>query len=117
MDDARDAAKTSRTIDEHSDTITKLEAEIEVIKQEIADMQAEIKSIEEELSKAEKIRKDEHAAWEENDAADKAAAETVGMARGVLEDFYKENMSLMQSKKKMEPVAAGEAPPPPPTTW
>eukprot|EP00747_Dinoflagellata_sp_TGD_P131458 gnl/TRDRNA2_/TRDRNA2_174964_c5_seq8.p1 gnl/TRDRNA2_/TRDRNA2_174964_c5~~gnl/TRDRNA2_/TRDRNA2_174964_c5_seq8.p1 ORF type:complete len:703 (+),score=285.87 gnl/TRDRNA2_/TRDRNA2_174964_c5_seq8:45-2153(+) len=117
MGDARDAAKTSRTIDEHSDTITKLEAEIEVIKQEIAAMQAEIKAIGEELSKAEKIRKDEHAEWEENDAADKAAAETVGMAKGVLEDFYKENMSLMQSKKKMEPVAAGEAPPPPPTTW
>eukprot|EP00747_Dinoflagellata_sp_TGD_P131429 gnl/TRDRNA2_/TRDRNA2_174964_c5_seq27.p1 gnl/TRDRNA2_/TRDRNA2_174964_c5~~gnl/TRDRNA2_/TRDRNA2_174964_c5_seq27.p1 ORF type:complete len:704 (+),score=277.55 gnl/TRDRNA2_/TRDRNA2_174964_c5_seq27:45-2156(+) len=118
MGDARDAAKTSRTIDEHSDTITKLEAEIEVIKQEIAAMQAEIKAIGEELSKAEKIRKDEHAEWEENDAADKAAAEIVGMAKGVLEDFYKENMSLFQKKhKKMEPVAAGEAPPPPPTTW
>merc|ERR1719199_1834473 len=65
------------------------------------------------------MRKKEHKAWEETDADDKLAAETVMNARDVLANFYKDNnlALVQQSKQPVSGMAAGDAPPPPPTTW
>merc|ERR1719172_41315 len=48
---------------------------------------------------------------------DQQAADLVHSAKGVLEDFYKDNDLMFLQNKRMDPVKAGEAPPPPPTTW
>merc|ERR1719218_218606 len=57
------------------------------------------------------MRDDEHAEWEQTDADDKAAAETVNNAKKVLEGFYKDNnLAFAQTSAK-------QAPPPPPPTW
>merc|ERR1719161_2479098 len=117
MEDARKSVKTSRTIDEHSEKIMKLEAEIAQIKVEIKDKEDKIASIKKELAEAKKNREDENAEFKQTQADDEAAAKLVKMAQGVLEDFYKENGLSLVQRKKMEPVVAGEAPPPPPPTW
>merc|ERR1719324_1127651 len=117
MDDMRKAVTTSRTIDEHSDTIMELEAEIEQINAEIKEKQEQIASIEKEVEEATKIRAEEKADFVQSQKDDEAAGKLVKMAQGVLEDFYKESGLMLVQKKKMEPVVAGEAPPPPPATW
>merc|ERR1719440_2347218 len=119
MDNTREAIVASRDIDEMTDLITKLTAEIEECKKTIEELIAEHKKTEEALKKATRQREDEHAEFLKTDADDKAAAETVASAMEVLESFYKEN-DLMFVQKKKQPVtgmAAGEAPPPPPATW
>merc|ERR1719238_505597 len=108
---------TSRTIDEHSDAIMKLEAEIEAINAEIKEKQEQIASIEKEVAEATKNRAEEKAEFIQSQKDDEAAGKLVKMAQGVLEDFYKESGLMLVQKNKMEPVVAGEAPPPPPPTW
>jgi len=117
MEDARNAAKTSRTIDERSEAVFKLEAEIAEIKVDIEDKEKQIANIEKELAAAQKNRNDENAEWKQTAADDKAAGELVKMAQGVLESFYKDNGLMLVQRKRMEPVVAGEAPPPPPATF
>lgn len=118
-DDTRTAIKAARTMDERSDTVDALKGDIKEIIKTIAENEAEIKSVTEELDKAQTMRNDEHTEWEAADRDDGAAADLVDRAKTVLADFYADNgLNLMQkSKKKMDPVVAGEAPPPPPATW
>lgn len=118
-DDTRTAIKAARTMDERSDTVDALKGDIKEIIKTIAENVAEIKSVTEELDKAQTMRNDEHTEWEAADRDDGAAADLVDRAKTVLADFYADNgLNLMQkSKKKMDPVVAGEAPPPPPATW
>merc|ERR1719235_893742 len=71
MEDSRKAAKTARTIDEESEEIFKLEAEIASIKAEVADKEAQIKKLDEELAEATKIREDEFAEWKQANSDDK----------------------------------------------
>jgi len=116
MTDARKAAKTSRTIDEESEAIMKLEAEIATIEQTVVDNEAKIAKIDEELKAAKKMRENENTEWKSSDADDKAAAELTGMAQKVLQDFYKDN-GLMLLQAKQPTIVAGAAPPPPPATF
>jgi len=113
-EDTRSAGVASREIDEMSDAISKLEAEIEALVKQIEEMEAEIKKIEADLVEAERIRSDENTEWQASDKDDKAAAELVQQARDVLAEFYKENGLVFAQQPVVE---AGKAPPPPPTTW
>jgi len=117
--DTRDAQLASVAIDEMSDAISKLKAEIEALVKQIEEAEAEVKSIQEQMREAERVRQDEFAEWQQSDKDDKAAAELVSRARDVLADFYKENglVFVQQEPYKVGAVEAGKAPPPPPTTW
>merc|ERR1719352_651803 len=96
----------------------RLEAEIATIKATIADNKAKIAQTQKELDDATKLKEEETAEWKQSDAEDKAAAELVVMAKGVLETFYKDNgLMFVQKAKKAPEVVAGQAPPPPPQTW
>merc|ERR1719359_2028394 len=119
MADTREAIVISRTIDEMTDKITSLAAEIAKCEQEIEELIAEHKKTKEELDKATRMRKDENTAWKATDKDDKLAAETVKSARDVLEGFYKDNglVFAQAAKQPVEGMSAGEAPPPPPPTW
>mmetsp|Transcript_37520 Transcript_37520/g.60133 ORF Transcript_37520/g.60133 Transcript_37520/m.60133 type:complete len:736 (+) Transcript_37520:44-2251(+) len=118
MDDTRAAIVASRDIDEMTELVNELTAEIAKCEERIAELLAEHKNIEEELKKATRMRDDEHAAWLITDKDDKEAAETVMSAKDVLETFYKENdLVLMQKRQPVTGMEAGEAPPPPPPTW
>jgi len=116
-EDTREAIVLGRGMDDHTDSITEAENRIVEIKDQMADNEKEIKSLKEELAQATKDRNDENTLWKANNNNDKAAAELVKSAQGVLEDFYKENDLMFLQNKRMDPVKAGEAPPPPPTTW
>jgi chromosome segregation ATPase len=113
MDDTRLAAVTSREIDDNTDLITKLTAEIAECEKQIEELQAEHKKTKEALAAAQKMRNEENAEWKQTDNDDKLAAETVKSAKDVLTKWYKENSFLQQPVTDM---AAGEAPPPPPPT-
>jgi len=117
MSNTRKAILAARAMDEMTETIMKLEADIKKLGEEIESLEAEHKKVTEELASATKIRKDEHAAWLVTDKDDKDAADTVKNAKEVLENFYKENKLVLVQHGKAPVVAAGEAPPPPPPTW
>lgn len=120
MDDTKDAVDGARAIDEITDEVNRWRAEIAELQAEIEEKEAEIKKIEEELKKATKIREEENAEWERDNEDDTAAAELVGSAKDVLQNFYAENkLNLIQHKPSMfqRKQPAGEAPPPPPSTW
>jgi len=116
-DDTRTAIKAARTMDERSDTVVELKNDIQEIVKTIEENNVEIKSITDELTKAEKMRADEHTEWESTNRDDGAAADLVIKAKDVLSSFYEENGLVFVQNKKMAPVVAGEAPPPPPSTW
>merc|ERR1719454_152264 len=82
-EDTRVAAVASREIDEMSDAISKLEAEINELVIQIEEKKADIKKIEEDLVEAERIRDHENTEWLASDKDDKAAAELVQQARDV----------------------------------
>merc|ERR1719229_196415 len=112
------AINKARAMDESTELIYKLTAEIEAIKVEIAEKEEMIKQITEQLAEATRNREDEHAEWVANDKDDSDAATTVQSARDVLSEFYtSNNLMLVQKSKKQPVVEAGMAPPPPPTTW
>merc|ERR1719215_1886112 len=118
MENTRKAIDTSRTIDEQTDEITALTAQIAQCKKTIEQLVADLKETKEELDKATRQRNDENKAWKQTDADDKAAAETVMNAKNVLAGFYKDNnLALMQKAKQPVTEDAGAAPPPPPSTW
>jgi len=112
----REAAKTSRSMDELTDGITSLNAEIAQIQEEIKAKNEAVKETEDQLAKATEMRAAEKAEWEASNRDDKEAADTVTKAKEVLQNFYSEN-NLMLVQQKQPKVVAGEAPPPPPTTW
>jgi len=120
MDDTKDAVDAARAIDEITDEVNRWRAEIAELQAEIEGKEAEIKKIEEELKKATKIREEENVEWERDNEDDTAAAELVGSAKDVLQNFYAENkLNLIQHNASMfqRKQPAGEAPPPPPSTW
>merc|ERR1719171_3256981 len=97
-EDTREASLASREIDENSDTISKLKAEIAEIVASIAEKQEEIKHIREELAEAERVREDEHAEFLKSDKDDKAAVALVQQAADVLASFYADNgLVLLQA--------------------
>jgi peptidoglycan hydrolase CwlO-like protein len=110
--DARDAAVNSRKVDEMSDAIASLLADISQIDTEIAANQQQVKETEAELAEATKIRASEHAEFLVAKKDDDDAIATVGSAKAVLASFYKENGLMLVQKKK-----PGQAPNPPPPTW
>jgi len=119
MEDTREAIKTSRTIDENTDLMTKLTAHIEQCEKTIKELIAEHTETKDALAKAQEMRNKENTAWKGTDADDKAAAETVASAKEVLENFYKDNDLVLAQvgKQPVSGMAAGDAPPPPPATW
>jgi len=115
MEDTRSAAVASRTMDEHTEAINTLKAEIAEIDVEVAEKTEEVKKTEEALTAATRLREDEAAAYAVAKKDDEGAAELVSQATKVLEKFYNENnLMLVQQSPFGE---AGKAPPPPPTTW
>jgi hypothetical protein len=115
-EDTRAAILKARSMDESTELIYKLMAEIEELKAQIKEKEEEKKKVEEELAEATRIREDEHAAWVATDKDDTDAATTVMAAKDVLTQFYAEN-NLMFVQKKQPVIEAGKAPPPPPSTW
>lgn len=111
----RKAAKSSRTIDELTDTMTSLQAKIEELSKQIETAQAEVAKLEEEMAAAKKVRDEEHAEYLTNKADDDEALKQVKEATEVMQNFYgdlKDGKVFMQ-----ESGPAGKAPPPPPKTW
>jgi len=117
MENTRDAIVYSRKIDDKTDKITKLTSDIAECEKEIEQLEADHKATKEALKKASNMRADENRAWKATDADDKAAAETVANAKGVLEGFYKDNGLALIQKQPVEGMEAGAAPPPPPATF
>merc|ERR1719468_661676 len=117
--DTRDAIKTARSMDEMTESITALKAEIEEIKKNIVENEDEIKKNKDELAELTKIREDENREYLSAKADDEAASELVANAKDVLETFYKENNLMLSQVSKKQPFVteAGKAPPPPPATW
>jgi len=117
--DTRSAIKFSRSMDENTEAINALNAEIEEIIQDYTEKEAEVKKMEEQIKEMTKIREDENREYLVAKADDEAASELVAQATGVLETFYKENDLMLTQKAVKQPFVseAGKAPPPPPTTW
>jgi len=116
--DTKDAQVFSRTYDENHDEMTRLTGENADLAQQVEEKTAAIKAIIEELAAAKKMRGEENAEYLTAKADDEEASKTVLKAKGVLENFYKENdLVFMQAKKAPFTSTAGDAPPPPPPTW
>merc|ERR1719336_1229308 len=117
--DTREAIMHSRSMDENTEAIATLKAEIEEIIKDYTEKQAEVKEMEEQIKELTKIREDENREYLSAKADDEAASELVAQATGVLETFYKENDLMLTQKAVKQPFKseAGKAPPPPPTTW
>lgn len=107
--DTKEAAEHSRSIDDLSDAISKLEDEIEEIVKEVKEKNESIDNLEKEIKEAKRIRKEENADWKQSDADDTGAIKLIVKSRDVLKNFYKETFSLLQ--------APGEAPKEAPKTW
>jgi len=86
-EDARDAAVTSRKIDELSDAIAQLESEVKDLNEQIEKNLEEIKQNEEELKEATRNRESESAAFKVNQADDRATHELIVSAVVVLKNF------------------------------
>jgi hypothetical protein len=117
MEDTRGAAVHSRTIDDMTEAVNKLEEEIKGLEKKIVEAEKKKAETAEELKKATELREEEKAEFLKSMKDDMAAAELVEMAKGVLEDFYKSNGLVFAQKSSAPEVVAGEAPPPPPPTW
>merc|ERR1719172_209536 len=124
----REAILDSRSIDEMTDAITKLLAEIAEIKAEIKQKKERIVELEEEMKEAIMNRKAEAMEFKKEQMLDKMALGLINKAKDVLESFYKDNDLVLaqqpQNKASATPppstIAAGtqgQAPPPPPSTW
>merc|ERR1740138_139197 len=89
MENTRKALLAGRDTDEKTDAIRKLESEIKDLTESIKKLLEQKKQVKEELDAAERIRKDENAAWKITNKDDGDAAATVKDATVVLKDFYK----------------------------
>jgi len=118
MENTRKALLAGRDIDDKTDKITKLEGEIKDLEENIKNLLADKQQTQDELDAADKIRKEENAAYKVTDSEDAEAAKAVKDAMAVLKDYYSKNFKLLQVQKAEAPtVVEGEAPPPPPKTW
>merc|ERR1719387_428420 len=104
-EDTRQASLASREIDEMSDAITKLQAEIEEMVTQIGEAEEAIKKTEAELEEATHVREEETAAWELSDKDDKAALELIKQAKKVLKSFYSKlgGAALLQRRSAAPP--------------
>jgi len=117
--DTRSAIKTSREMDELSETIFALEAKIKELTAEIKEKEVRVEEIKVELVQIKEQRDKENAEFLVNKQDDVDAAALVEQSKNVLESFYKDNGLMLVQKKQKQPFesTAGEAPPPPPKTW
>lgn len=117
--DTKEAADLSRTIDELSDSVTKLASEIKEIETEVEEKLGSVATIKNEVKDANRMRADENAEWKQNDADDTSAIALLEKSSGILKTFYKTNFALMQKANSRDTsvVTGGAAPPPPPQTW
>jgi hypothetical protein len=121
--DTREAAKTSRGMDDLSDSISADKAKILELAAEIADKSEQVAAIVKELKEIKRIRDDEEKEYLVNKKDDEDAAQLVVNAKDVISKFYTDNgLMLAQQQKEQrgkQPFIsqAGEAPPPPPPTW
>merc|ERR1719223_1496635 len=108
------AARVSLATKGHFDEVIEaIDDMIEELQVEVKDREDEVETIKDEVKKAEKIRDEEKAAWEQSNEDDTSAAELVDKAKEVLANFYEENdLNLIQKSKAPPTVVAGEAPPP-----
>jgi hypothetical protein len=111
----REAAVLSRSMDEMTEAINKLNAEIVEIKAEIVEKNEAIAATEKELKTATENRDAEHLEWQKTDKEDHDALHTVTSAKDVLAGFYADNGLMLVQRQPGG--AAGAAPPPPPGTW
>jgi len=111
MDDTRTAIKTSRDMDEQTDSINSLQAEIATLESQITQAKKEVEASKKELKEAIELRKREKEDFDFAMADDVSAKETVVSATDVLKSFYADN-DLMLTQQKI-----GQAPQPPPSTW
>lgn len=122
-DDTRAAILASRTVDDATDTITSLEADIVELTEETDASEKRLKEAGEELEEATQMRKEEHEAWVVADKDDKDAVTVLQSAMLVIQQFYEDNgLALVQGRSRAlmkQPFVAeaGKAPPPPPPTW
>jgi len=118
-EDTREAIVLSRAMDDATDTITRLLAEIEDLTAEKKEKEAKSKETKEQLVAATEQREGEKKEFEEALADDEEMAKVVAKAKAVLETFYKENelMFVQRQPEVAEAIKAGQAPPPPPSTW
>jgi len=115
MEDTRESMEKSRAIDDNTDAIGSLKADIKGLKADKAETEQELKDATEEIKAAKKIRDAEAKEWLASDADDKEASETIASAKDTLSKFYEDNKLMLVQHASRQP--AGEAPPPPPSTW
>jgi chromosome segregation ATPase len=113
MKDVRDAISAGREVDDLTDSINSLTADIKELNGELDGKKADLKAAQDEMKQATKIRDEENAEWKVSDQEDLDASQTVGDAMDVLKKFYEGNGFMLFQQKQ----PAGEAPPPPPSTW
>lgn len=111
MGDVRDAIEAGREVDDYTDSITSLVAEIKDLNHELDETKAQLQAAKDEIAAALKIRNAEKAEHAISDADDDEASKTVQNAVDVLTKFYKDNNLSLVQKDGAEP------PPPPPATW
>merc|ERR1711956_205924 len=101
----------SRAMDDATDTITRLQSEIEEIKSDISDKKKSIAQAEEELKGATRQREDENTEFKSNLKDDKDMASVLAKAKAVLKDFYKENdlMLVQRQPEVAEELKAADA--------
>jgi len=116
MANTRKALLAGRSIDEKTDKITKLEGEIKDLEENIKKLLDEKQQTQDELDAADKLRKEENAAWKQTDSEDSEAALAVKNAKETLTSYYDKAFKFVQVSKAPT-VVEGEAPPPPPPTW
>lgn len=115
--DTRSALVTSRTIDEMTDKITSLQAEIKELDAEIEEKNENVKTINGQLKEAARQREDGASAYGVAKKDDDDAVALITQARTVLQRFYTGLVQTANVRRQPATSAAGEAPPPPPSTW
>lgn len=113
-DDTRTAALNSRSMDDFTDTITRLKSEIDEIKAEIVEKTNIVEATQAQLAAATSVRESEHKEWQSTNKDDEDALATVKRAKEVLANFYSDNNLMLVQQPVLD---AGKAPPPPPATW
>merc|ERR1719401_928399 len=82
--DTREAIKASRTMDEHTDAITTLQATIEELSKEISEKEAQVEEVKAQLNEANETRVKEHAEYLAAEKEDEAASALVQEATTTL---------------------------------
>merc|ERR1719506_1015603 len=118
----RESILDAREIDELTDTISKLLAEI-------AEKEEQLAQLHKEMDEAALNRKLEHTEYKKAKAMDEAALALIIKAKDTLENFYKDNDLVLAQRSRVPRASAtpppsagpgataGQAPPPPPSTW